>query len=439
MSLEAIKQHLEDALDDVEDLLAPTPPPTDINVGPGDNLLDTLAQAPEGAVISIDPTFAAEIGTITLRKPVILQARGNVAPGRAKREQAMPTLLGSLTFQAPHIGVIGLCLKGIGSTILTTGPSTLVDRCVLLGRGTKSQHRGIMANSVDVAILGSYIGDIWHDIDTQAIGCNSGTKRLIVRDCLLEASGENFMAGGADPASADLIPEDILIEDCTLSKHVAWRDRSDIGNKNLFELKNAKRVTLRRCLLEYSWADAQSGFAIVLTPRNQNNRAPFSTVEDILLEDLTIRHVGAGISMLGRDDINTSEVMRRVTVRRVTVEDMSRAWAEGGSAARARALQISAGPQNIIIEDCDFAQQPGILNAAIGFAGYQTPASGLELRRCRLHEGSYGIIGEVPNQPLGEAQIAGHAPGYIWEQMTIVKGASGRNIRYPAGTTVVPA
>ena len=44
--------------------------------------------------------------------------------------------------------------------------------------------------------------------------------------------------------------------------------------KNLFELKNAQQVTIDGNVIENVWAAGQYGYAIVLTPRNQNGSAP---------------------------------------------------------------------------------------------------------------------------------------------------------------------
>ncbi|HXG90746.1 MAG TPA: hypothetical protein VNN73_00055, partial [Blastocatellia bacterium] len=44
--------------------------------------------------------------------------------------------------------------------------------------------------------------------------------------------------------------------------------------KNLFELKNARRVLIDANLFENNWVDGQSGFAILFTVRNQDGTAP---------------------------------------------------------------------------------------------------------------------------------------------------------------------
>ena len=73
--------------------------------------------------------------------------------------------------------------------------------------------------------------------------------------------------------------------------------------KNLFELKNARQVRVERNLFANNWEQAQSGGAIVLTPRNQDGGCRWCVVEDVTFESNVIRGVGAGFTILGRDDI----------------------------------------------------------------------------------------------------------------------------------------
>jgi len=455
VSLQAIREHLVAATSGVDALLQPPPPlppavPT-VDVRPGDNLLDTIAQAPAGAIIRVDKNWEGDVGQNTIAKPVRIQGNLALGPGRVAVgpiDGPGPILRNAaLTFAAPNIQLAGVIVVGQGGTIITAGDGTLLDQVALVGRGDRSQHRGVMANAANVLITRSHIGDIWHDIDTQAVGCFVGTRNLIIRDCFLEASGENFMAGGDDGPNADSIPDGILIEDCTLYKpRDKWTGRGDIGIKNLLELKNCKNFVGRRLILENSWADAQSGYAIVLTIRNQYGRAPWSTIENVLLEDLTIRHVGSGLSVLGRDDRYPSQVMKNVVCRRWTIEDLSWAHKEPGVGAHGTPFAISGGPDGLVLEDIDaLVGNSWKHNAGLMFNQHQHLCTNLQFRRCRIPEGYYGITGSVPNVAVGAGQLEAHAPGFAWEEMTAVKlpfptwptpPGTGRRPRWPVGTTI---
>jgi hypothetical protein len=69
--------------------------------------------------------------------------------------------------------------------------------------------------------------------------------------------------------------------------------------KNLFELKNAQRVLLEGNLLENSWGGfSQNGYAILLSPKNQENRCPLCQVTDVTIRYNRISNVGAGFSII---------------------------------------------------------------------------------------------------------------------------------------------
>ena len=85
--------------------------------------------------------------------------------------------------------------------------------------------------------------------------------------------------------------------------------------KNIFELKNARRVLIEGNLFEYNWAQAQTGFAILFTVRNQNGSAPWTVVEDVTFRNNIVRHSASGVSILGRDDNYPSGQTKRILIQ----------------------------------------------------------------------------------------------------------------------------
>jgi len=51
-------------------------------------------------------------------------------------------------------------------------------------------------------------------------------------------------------------------------------------------------------LFEFNWADAQNGFAILFTVRNQDGGAPWASIEDVTFRGNVIRHAGGGVNIL---------------------------------------------------------------------------------------------------------------------------------------------
>ncbi len=164
------------------------------------------------------------------------------------------------------------------------------DRCYLHGHPEHQSKMGLTLNAADVTVQRCHIGEI-HSLgqDSQAIGGWNGSGPFLIKDNYLEAAGENIMFGGADPSIADLVPSDIRIIDNEIVKPISWQSPIASGPhagrlwvvKNHLELKNARRVQISRNQFRNNWSHAQSGTSVQLTPRNQNNTAPWSTVEDV--------------------------------------------------------------------------------------------------------------------------------------------------------------
>ncbi|MGH9903592.1 MAG: hypothetical protein ACRD68_17435, partial [Pyrinomonadaceae bacterium] len=100
--------------------------------------------------------------------------------------------------------------------------------------------------------------------------------------------------------------------------------------KNLLELKNARRVRIEGNLLENNWAAAQSGTAILFTPRNQDGKAPWSEVSDVLFQHNILRHAVNGITVLATDDIRPSRPTRNIRILHNLFYDLDgQKWGSG--------------------------------------------------------------------------------------------------------------
>src|ERR1044072_5642484 len=127
----------------------------------------------------------------------------------------------------------------------------LIDRCYIHGHRVADVVRAIALNSANTEITDSYISEI-HGIgfDTQAICGWNGPGPFKIINNYLEAAGENVMFGGADPKVPSLVPSDIEFRSNHCAKPLTWmpQDPSYASKhwsiKNLFELKNARRVII---------------------------------------------------------------------------------------------------------------------------------------------------------------------------------------------------
>ncbi len=229
----------------------------------------------------------------------------------------------NFTEGANHYRFIGLEItrSSPGATIYNlagfagAGNHVVFDRVWMHGTAQDETTRGVaLGGSRYVAIVDSYFND-FHCVastgacvDSQTIAGGLGSREMgpyKIANNFLEAAGENVMFGGG---AATLSPADIEIRHNHMFKPITWRPGADhfVGGtsgkpfivKNLFELKNAQRVLFEGNVLENVWAGfTQAGFAVLLTPKNQNNQCPSCKVTDVVMRFNRISHMASGMQM----------------------------------------------------------------------------------------------------------------------------------------------
>ncbi len=318
---------------------------------------------------------------------------------------------------------------GAGShaqTIAAQVPHDLVlDRIFVHGDAARGRRRGISLNSAATTVTRSYVSDIKAmGRDAQAICGWNGPGPFTISDNYLEASTENILFGGADPGITNLVPSDITITANTIAKPLAWKqERWEI--KNLLELKNARHVVIRDNVLEYNWLQAQSGFAVLFTVRNQDGACPWCEVSDVVFEDNLVQHSGGAISILGVDNNHPSRQTRGIVVRSNVFADIdNQRWGGNGYA-----FQITDGPRDITIDRNTIVQEHGA-----GFIQVEgPPIPGFVFTNNVVRQLMYGVAGR--DRAPGNDSLSAFFPGATFTGNVIAGGESGhypRGNRFPA-------
>ncbi len=328
-------------------------------------------------------------------------------------------------------------LVALGSgafTNLSQVPHDLIfDRVYVHGRSSAALKRGIALNSAATVIANSYIADCHVEgQDAQAIGGWNGPGPYKLVNNYLEGSGENVMFGGADPRVPGLVPADIEIRGNHLYKPPLWRGR-EAGRrwtvKNLFELKNARRVWVEGNVLEYSWVHGQVGFAVLLTPRNQGGKAPWCTVEDVTFVNNVVRHCSSGISVLGEDDGHRSDTAKRLLFRNNLFEDINPTRFGGDG----RLLQVLT-PGRPVVEltlERNTMLHEGRGNTFICVDAKWKVLQQFTFRGNLVTRGQYGIHG---SRGMGRAGLATYCDGFEFTDNLII--GAGNAKEWPDGNRV---
>jgi hypothetical protein len=190
----------------------------------------------------------------------------------------------------------------------------LLDHLYVHGDPATGQKRGIALNAAAVTIRDCYVSDIKSvGEDAQAIAGWNGPGPFTIENNYLEAGAEVFLLGGADPAIPDLVPTDVEIRFNEMTRPMAWKG-SRWQIKNIFELKNARRVTVEYNVFENNWVAAQPGYAILFTPRNQDGKCPWCVVESVTFAHNVVRNSAAGMNITGYDSPNPSAQTNNIRI-----------------------------------------------------------------------------------------------------------------------------
>ena len=309
-----------------------------------------------------------------------------------------------------------------GNTSLAQAPTDMVfDRCYIHGTPTGNIRRAILMNSARTAVVDSYLSDL-HEVgaDSQALASWNGPGPFKIVNNYLEGAGENILFGGADPAIPNLVPSDIEIRKNYLFKPLSWRAGSPSyagihwSVKNLLELKNAQRILVDGNRLENNWADAQNGYGVLFTVRNQDGTAPWSTVRDVTFTNNIVRGSGGGVNMMGKDYLHPSQPTQRILIQNNLFDDISPAWTGTGTF-----FQILDGGSDVVVDHNTVLQSGNMITAT--YSSALLPAASFVFTNNIVPYNQYGVFGDY-GVGLGMLAINAYFPGSSFARNAVVGG-----------------
>ena len=284
----------------------------------------------------------------------------------------------SLNYGIFWLGDGGWVGGGENQTSLATVPQNiLLDRIYLHGAPTTNTTRCLFLNSGNTIIRDSWLAEC-HAVgfDAQAIlGCN-GPGPYLIENNDLQGSTENVMFGGCDPAAPELIPSDITIRRNYIHRPESWKGAWSI--KNLFELKNARRVLVEANVFEHSWVNAQMGMAWVIKSSTETCAAcTWEGTKDVTLRYNVVRYAHRGLNIQAIDGSSagtTASHTERVTVTNNVFTDIG--LSNGIAPTDGWLMLLTHDLKDILIRHNTFVSNtPGY-----GFASYFAYAAGTAQR-----------------------------------------------------------
>lgn len=249
------------------------------------------------------------------------------------------------------------------------------DRVYIHGTSPNGQRRGIAANGRFLKITNSHISDIKRKGDeSQAIAIWATDGNIEIINNYLEAAAENLLFGGAGSALG-LTPSDCVVRGNWINKPVNWREEGwDV--KNLFEIKNARRIRIENNLMTGNWGSAQDGTAIVI--KSTADSGAGATAADIMFINNVVRGSGNALSVNGSEEKGG----HRLTIRNNIFDDIN------GAKWNGQGFFMKSGEWDELVIENNTIIQTGSATNAYGVV------RGFVFRNNILFEGEYGFKGD---------------------------------------------
>lgn len=293
----------------------------------------------------------------------------------------------------------------------------IFDRCYVHTTGLNKVRRGFALNSGEASVLNSYVsGFAGSGDETQAIAGWNGPGPFHIINNYLEAGAEIVLFGGGDPSIQGLVPSDIEIRRNHFFRPTEWAGRATI--KGNFELKNARRVIIDANLIDSEIRMT----AFVLTVRNQNGNAPWSTIEDVEITNNVVKHASTGVNILGVDNQAPSQEAKRIKIGNNLFLDVL------NPGDMAYFLQVS-GSESVQVNHNTIQQAGNIISA------YGTPAKNFSFTNNIVQFNNYGIACFIE----GTTQCGSISYCHCFSQMTLRGNVIADNANVSASYSVSDA
>lgn len=381
----------------------------ELNESPSTPVIKTVAEfdtayqnANSGDTLVLDQSFKYD-KFLVVDKSITIQAVNQLS-GRVTKDEPLPSFVNGIQINGNNINfksVEGRYTNPSYEIVNLLGTNVNLIRMRLLGDPVNGQRRGISANGSQMTVTDSFIDDIGlPGTDTQAVCSWDMAGGLNLLNSYFAGAAESVMFGGGDSVSSDRMAHDITMIGCDLSKNPAWFNKWQ--TKNALEFKAARRATVKSCDFKYGGTD-QGDYLIVATPRNQDGNAPWSCIEDIVIQNCTGSNAGGILNTLGTDNENTSGILSGLVLSDSQFTNIIPTLPN----SQGRLFMFGDGPNLVVISNL---QVQGSNLAARGYFYGKAPTK-LTLTKLTLPDSLYGW--HIDNDGAGHDAILQYAPDAI--------------------------
>jgi uncharacterized protein YjdB len=309
------------------------------------------------------------------------------------------------------------------ATVSAMAHDLVLDRMYIHGTPTQAIRRCLLLSSGTTAIVDSWLSECHsNNGDSQAILGLGGSGPYAIDNNTLSGGHEVVMFGGGDPVVPNLVAADISITRNDITRPVT--DRGVWQVKNLLELKSAKRVLIQGNVMHNNWADAQTGYGLLIKSVNQDGGCSGCGTTDVTVVGNVLKNTGAGVNIAGHPEVSPVVVAARITLIDNLIDSVNVGLYSGPGIP----LQLLEQATDVMLSHNTFTRSTGNTLEMDG-----VPMVRLSIIASAFAESGYGMRGSGTG--TGATAFDVFAPGYTFNTNM---NAYATCSYYPA-TTVCPS
>src|SRR5215831_8690880 len=322
----------------------------------------------------------------------------------------------------------GLVRLGEGETTVEAQPSEItLDRVWIHGSSTTSTKNGAIFNGRSLALVDSWVDQVrWKGIESHCVVAWTGAGPMKLVNNHFDCASIGVLLGGAARAVGEVAPSDVEVRGNHFVKDSAYKG---YVAKNLFEVKDGRRVLLEGNVIERSWFEAQSAMAINLQSlTDEKNSAVQAT--DITVRWNRVTQAGQCVTMSARGYNGVASPMANVLIEQNLCTEI-------GVDSMNRVLLLTADLQGVMLRHNTFIRLATPRKGSVIYVqkGSGPPASRVDFVDNLIGPGlDYGCI-------FGEGKSGTDALGMYAQQWSFVGNGCWDShpgaAAYPAGNSFV--
>lgn len=291
----------------------------------------------------------------------------------------------------------------------------IVDRCYIHGDATQGARRGVILNGSYVAVVDSYIQNIYMPGGFQATAVSgwqaSGPIKIV--NNYMEAAGSVVGFGGAVSGIANANPFDIEIRLNTMTIQEAWYSLN-VDIRNLLEFKAAIRSLIEANIFTNMHTSAGGpgfyGTALTISaPPSPDDT--WEAISDVTVRNNRFNHLGGGAAFGGTN--GTAPITTRIAVVNNVWTDITAAL--GANGAGGSLFTLSNGVDQVTITHNTSTNEGSTSSSNLGIGFCVLSAQGIVWQNNIHPGGTYGNLGGglagCVGTAYGEAAVANYWPG----------------------------